>query len=123
MRRGLSARNSSTPMPRRSIAPTRILLWMTSALRTRSWTIARPFADLRSTAILLLAALDAEQQPQLRSAHRVATIFLDLDHARAEIREEAIGERSRHIGAKVENQDTVERANSHRRRHCTAVPM
>src|SRR5713226_7306254 len=71
----------------------------------------------------LLAALDAEQQPQLRSAHRVATIFLDLDHARAEIREEAIGERSRHIGAKVENQDTVERANSLRRRHCTAVPM
>ncbi len=58
----------------------------------------------------LLAALHAEQNAQLRTAHRIAAVFLDLDHARAEISKEAIGKRSRHVGTEVEDDDAVERA-------------
>src|SRR5579863_3231465 len=62
----------------------------------------------------LLAALNTQQDTELRTAHRIAAILLDLDHTRAEVSEKAIRERSRHIRTEVEHQNTVERPNPRR---------
>src|SRR6516165_9560718 len=63
----------------------------------------------------LFAALHAKESTELRSAHRVAAVLLDLDYPRAKVRKQAISEGPRHIGAKVEHQESVEWADASRR--------
>ncbi len=44
---------------------------------------------------------------QLRPTHWIAIVLLDLDYAGAEVGENTVGERPRHVEAEIEHQDTV----------------
>src|SRR5271166_2453821 len=57
----------------------------------------------------LFAAMGPEQHCQVRAAHRIAVILLNLDYPCAEVRKDAIGEWPRHVKAEVEDHYAVQR--------------
>src|SRR5438132_11278591 len=57
----------------------------------------------------LFAALNTQKNAQLWPAHRIAPVFLNLDDAGSEVREQPIGEGTRHVSAEIEHQHAIER--------------
>src|SRR5580658_7888529 len=62
----------------------------------------------------LFAALNAEQDTELRPAHRIAAVLFDLDHAGAEVSKQAVGKRPGHVSAEIKHENAIKRTDPRR---------